>query len=342
MSGERSQNRVCCALMPEPAPPARERPTPTILGVGAALPAQLITNADLVARLDTSDEWIVRRTGIRERRHLRSGEALAELAANACTDALIDSGCDAAEVDHLIIATITPDRLTPGLAPAVAERIGAPTTGVLDINAACTGFLYGLDQAAALIESGRAHRVLVCGAEALSRITDHEDRATAVLFGDGAGAVLVGPGAPGRGLRAFVYGYDAARADTLYAERDAPKLQMAGQQVYRHAVARMTEAAQEVLARNGVEVEEVDYFVAHQANARIVAAVADALRVPPEKVSFNVEWTANTSAASIPLALAAAERDEHLAPGSLVGMVAFGAGFVWAAGLATWKDKSPQ
>jgi 3-oxoacyl-[acyl-carrier-protein] synthase-3 len=180
--------------------------------------------------------------------------------------------------------------------------------------------------------------VLVCGAEALSRITDHEDRATAVLFGDGAGAVLVGPGATGRGIGSFVFGYDDTLADTLYAERDAPKLQMAGQQVYRHAVARMTEATQELLARNGVEVEQVDYFVAHQANARIVAAVADALGVPHEKVSFNVEWTANTSAASIPLALAAAQRDGHLKAGSLVGMVAFGAGFVWAAGLASWKD----
>jgi len=317
-----------------------ERPTPTILGVGAAVPSQLITNADLVARLDTSDEWIVRRTGIRERRHLRETETLAEIAAAACTDAIIDAGCSAAGVDHLIVATITPDRLTPGLAPAVAARIGAPSAGVLDINAACCGFLYGLDQAAALIESGRARSVLVCGAEALSRITDHEDRATAVLFGDGAGAVLVGPGARGRGIGSFVFGYDDTLADTLYAEREGPRLRMAGQQVYRHAVHRMTEAAQEVLAANGVS--EVDYFVAHQANARIVSAVADALGVPHEKVSFNVEWTANTSAASIPLALAAAQREGHLQPGSLVAMVAFGAGFVWAAGLAAWKDNMTE
>ncbi len=324
--------------MPAPPPPADARPAPTILGVGAAVPDQLVTNADLVARLDTSDEWIVRRTGIRERRHLRTGELLADLAASACAQALADAGRNAGDVDHVIIATITPDRLTPGLAPAVAARIEAPDAGVVDINAACCGFLYGLDQAAALIESGRAEHVLVCGAEALSRITDHSDRATAVLFGDGAGAVLVGAGAPGRGIGSFVFGYDDTLADTLYAERGTPKLQMAGQQVYRHAVARMTEAAQLVLERNGVTVEQVDYFVAHQANARIVTAVADALGVPHEKVSFNVEWTANTSAASIPLALAAAQRDGHLPPGSLVGMVAFGAGFVWAAGLTSWKD----
>ncbi len=328
--------------MTAPTPPSAVRPTPTILGVGAALPDQLITNAELVARLDTSDEWIVRRTGIRERRHLTASETLAELAAVACSAALDDAGHPAAEVDHLIIATITPDRLTPGLAPAVAARLGAEHAGVVDINAACAGFLYGLDQAAALIESGRARHVLVCGAEALSRITDHEDRATAVLFGDGAAAVLVGPGAPGRGIGAFEFGYDDGLADTLYAERDVRLLQMAGQQVYRHAVARMTEAAQQVLARNGVSIDDVDYFVAHQANARIVSAVADALGVPHEKVSFNVEWTANTSAASIPLGLAAAERDGLLAPGSLVGMVAFGAGFVWAAGLASWKDTVTQ
>ena len=324
--------------MPAPSPSGGERPTPTILGVGAAVPTQLITNADLEARLDTSDEWIVRRTGIRERRHLSGTETLAELAAKACTEAILDAGCNAAGVDHLIVATITPDRLTPGLAPAVAARVGAPDAAVLDVNAACCGFLYGLDHAAALIESGRARQVLVCGAEALSRITDHEDRATAVLFGDGAGAVLVGAGAPGRGIGPFVFGYDDELAETLYADRGTGKLQMAGQQVYRHAVHRMTEAAQQVLERAGVGVDDVGYFVAHQANARIVTAVADALGVPHEKVSFNVEWTANTSAASIPLALAAASRDGHLKPGSLVAMVAFGAGFVWAAGLSTWKD----
>jgi 3-oxoacyl-[acyl-carrier-protein] synthase-3 len=315
---------------------------PTIVGIGSALPAQLITNAELVERLDTSDEWIVRRTGIRERRHLLASETLAELAASACTAALTDAGARAADVDHVIAATITPDRLTPGLAPALAARIGAEHAGVVDINAACAGFLYGLDQAAALIESGRASNVLVCGAEALSRITDHEDRATAVLFGDGAAAVLIGPGAHQRALGSFVFGYDNSVEDTLYAERDERRLRMTGQAVYRHAVARMTEAAQLMLERNGIGATELDYFVAHQANARIVTAVAEALGVPIEKVSFNVEWTANTSAASIPLALAAAERDGLLAPGSLIGMVAFGAGFVWAAGLVRWKDNLTQ
>jgi 3-oxoacyl-[acyl-carrier-protein] synthase-3 len=321
------------------APPPRSNVT--ILGVGAALPPHVTTNADLVARLETSEEWIVRRTGIRERRVLAKGATLAELAASACAEALADSGCRADEVDRLIIATITADRLTPGLAPAVAARLGANGAGVLDVNAACAGFLYGLDHAAALIESGRARHVLVCGAEALSRITDHDDRTTAVLLGDGAGAVLVGPGGPGFGVGPFEFGFDDTLADALFADRDERKLRMDGQAVYRHAITRMTEAVGLVLGRSGVAIEQIDYFVAHQANARIVAAVADALGIPEEKMSFNVEWTANTSAASIPLALAAASHDGVLTPGSLVGMVAFGAGLVWAAGIASFKKLAP-
>src|SRR5579871_6407110 len=268
--------------------------TPTILGCGAALPERVITNADLEARLDTSDEWIVRRTGIRERRQLDDGQTLTDLAVAASGAALADAGVDGALVDHVIIATFTADRYTPGLAPAVAHGIGAPRAGVVDLNAACVGFLYGLDEAAALIESGRARHVLVCAAEALSRVTDHEDRATAVLFGDGAGAVLVGPGEDGLGIGRMVFGYDAELADVLFAERGGV-LEMAGQTVYRHAVARMSESAREALERNGLAAADIDFFVAHQANARIVAAVLDALDVPHERASFNVERTANTS-----------------------------------------------
>jgi 3-oxoacyl-[acyl-carrier-protein] synthase-3 len=311
-----------------------------ILGIGDALPPRVVTNDDLVAQLDTSDEWIVRRTGIRERRWLAADETLADLAASACSAALEDAGTAASDVDQVIVATITPDQLTPGLAPAVAAKLGAESAAVVDINAACTGFLYGLDHAAALVESGRARNVLVVGAEALSRITDHDDRATAVLFGDGAAAALVGPITEGLGIAGFEFGHDASLAGLLFAEREERKLRMAGQEVYRHAVARMTEATERLLARSGVQAQDVDLFVAHQANARIITAVADALGIPHERVSFNVEWTANTSAASIPLGLAAAQRDGLLKPGALVGMVAFGAGFVWGAGLTSWKDQA--
>jgi 3-oxoacyl-[acyl-carrier-protein] synthase-3 len=309
-----------------------------VLGIGDALPPTVITNADLESRLDTSDEWIVRRTGIRERHWLADEDSLTDLAAKACIAALGDAGKSAIEVDHILVATLTPDRLTPGLAPGLAGQIGADHAAVVDLNAACTGFLYGLDHAAALIESGRAQHVLVVGAEALSRITDHEDRATGVLFGDGAAAALVGPISEGLGISGFEFGFDPTLAELLFAERDERRLRMAGQEVYRHAVARMIEATERLLERSGVAASSIDLFVAHQANARIVAAVADALGVPHERVSFNVEWTANTSAASIPLGLAAAQRDGTLKPGALVGMVAFGAGFVWGAGLTSWKD----
>jgi 3-oxoacyl-[acyl-carrier-protein] synthase-3 len=309
-----------------------------ILGIGDALPAHVVTNRDLEARVDTSDEWIVRRTGMRERHHLQGAESLAELAASAAQAALLDAAVPPSEVDQVIAATITPDQLTPGLAPALAQRAGIEHAGVVDLNAACTGFLYGLQHAASLVETGRARNVLVVGAEALSRITDHEDRGTAVLFGDGAGAVVVGPVENGLGIAGFEFGYDAELAPLLYAERDERKLRMAGQETYRHAVARMTEASTVLLERLGLEAGEIDYFVPHQANARIISAVADALGVPHERVSFNVEWTGNTSAASIPLALASAQRERLIEPGSLVAMVAFGAGFVWGAAVSSWKE----
>jgi len=310
-----------------------------IFGVGAALPEWRIANDHFAARLDTSDEWIVRRTGIRERRWLNGRQTLADLAAEACALALQDAGRTPAEVDHVIVSTITPDRITPGLAPAVARAVGANGAGAVDINAACAGFLYALDQAAALVESGRAEVVVVCGAEALSRITDAEDRATAVLFGDGAGAVVVAPGELERGCGAFELGCDGAHADLLYASTDARVLRMEGREVYRHAVARMVEAMTAALDQAGLEAGDLDLFVAHQANARIVEAAAAELGLPSERVVLNVDRVANTSSASVPLALWDAERSGALAPGATVGLAAFGAGFVWGAGVITWKER---
>jgi 3-oxoacyl-[acyl-carrier-protein] synthase-3 len=313
--------------------------TAGIFGIGAALPEHVITNADLEQRLDTNDAWIVRRTGIRERRHLQGEETLADLATRACLLALDDAGRSGAEVDHVIVSTFTADRVTPGLAPEVARVIGADRAAAVDLNAACAGFLYGLDQAAALVESGRASVVLVCGAEALSRVIDHGDRSTAVLFGDGAGAVVVAGGELELGVGGFVLGADGAQADLLYAERDEQVLRMQGSDVYRHAVRRMTAAGREALERAGKTVEDIDLFVAHQANVRIIEAAASELGIPRDKVMVNVDRVANTSSASIPLALEQAEREGRLHPGDTLALAAFGAGFVWGAGVIGWKER---
>ena len=311
-----------------------------IFGIGAALPEHVVTNAHFEASLDTTDAWIVKRTGIRERRHLNGSLSLAQLAATACADALADAGRDASEVDQIIVTTITPDLVTPGLAPAIAAELGADRAGAVDLNAACAGFLYGLDQAAALVEAGRARVVIVCAAEALSRLTDFEDRGTAVLFGDGAGAVVVSGGELGLGVPPFELGCDGARADLLYADTEERVLRMNGREVYRHAVARMVEATRTALERAGMTVDDLDLFVAHQANARIVEQTALELGMPRERVVLNVDRVANTSSASIPIALWQAEREGLLRPGARVGLAAFGAGFVWGAGVVSWKERA--
>lgn len=319
-----------------------------LVGVGEALPERVVTNADWAGRLDTTPEWIVRRTGIEERRWLPAPDArrpsgsgsLAALAARACGAALADAGRQAHEVDTVLVSTITPDLITPGLAPAVCERLGAARAAAVDVNAACAGFLHALDQAAALVESGRRRLVVVCGAEALSRITDASDRATAVLFGDGAGAVVVAPGGPDGGVGRFTLGCDGARAELLFADHEDRVLRMDGPEVYRHAVARMAQATREALAAADLRPEDLDLFVAHQANARILRATAERLGVPPDKVVVDVGRVANTSSASIPLALARAERDGVLVPGMTVGLAAFGAGFVWGAGVVRWKERA--
>lgn len=324
------------------APAPRRRPTlrAGIFGVGAALPDRVVTNDDIAQHLDTSDEWIVRRTGIRTRHWLDAGAPIAPLAADACRRALADAGREAAEVDRILVTTITPDRLTPGLAPMVAGLLGCrPDVATADLNAACAGFLVGLDEAAAAVESGRARVVLVCAAEALTRITDHDDRGTAVLFGDGAAAVVVAGGDLEGGIGRFIHGTDASMEDALFVETGERRLRMEGQTVYRHAVARMAEATTASLAAAGLTIDDVDLYVAHQANARIIQAAAAELGMPEEKVMIDVDRCANTSSATIPLALERAEREGRLAPGATVAMSALGAGFVWSAGIVRWKER---
>jgi 3-oxoacyl-[acyl-carrier-protein] synthase-3 len=310
-----------------------------VIGIGAALPEEIVTNFDLEKHLETSNEWIVRRTGIRERRHLNGSRTLTDLAAEACSAALADAGRDAADVDRVIVCSLTPDRLMPGMAPGVAELIGCDLAGAVDMNAACAGFLYALDDAAALVESGRAKLVVVCGAEALSRITDHSDRGTAILFADGAGAVVVAASEIDRGICTFELRSDGSHANLLYVDSHERLLRMEGREVYRHAVARMCEATKAALARAGIGIDDVDVFVAHQANARIIESVARELRVPAEKVVMNIELVANTSSASIPLALCQAEQEGRLKPGDVVAMATFGAGFAWGAGVMSWKER---
>jgi 3-oxoacyl-[acyl-carrier-protein] synthase-3 len=309
-----------------------------ISGVGSALAGNVVDNSFFTSRLDTTEEWIVRRTGIRERRWLNEGVTIGDLAAEACRDALQDAGVDPPEIDQVIVSTITPDLITPGLAPALIETLGLREIAAVDINAACAGFLYGVDQAAAQIESGRARHVLVCAAEALSRLTDLEDRSSAILFGDGAAAVVVSAAEDIAGWTPFVLGADGDKAEVLYADTHDRKLRMEGQQVFRHAVPRMAAAMRDALERSGHTVDDLDLVVAHQANARIIEAVVHELKVPSEKVMINVDRFANTSSATIPIALWEADRAGRLAPDALVGMVAFGAGFVWGAGVIRWKE----
>jgi len=310
-----------------------------VFGVGSALPEHIVTNADFAAYLDTSDEWIVRRTGIRERRHLNGSCSLHDLAVAACLQALRDAKRAPAEVDHVIVSSVTPDRLMPGLAPGLADAIGANGAGAVDINAACAGFIYALDQAAALVESGRAQLVLVCGAEALSRITDRNDRGTAILFADGAAAVVLAAADVQRGCAPFVLHSDGIHGDLLYATNDERLMRMEGQEVYRHAVERMVQATTEALDIARLTVDDVDLLVVHQANQRIIEAAARRLGVAEEKVFINVDKLANTSSASIPLALHQAEREGRLKPGDTVAVAAFGAGFVWGAGVLSWKER---
>jgi 3-oxoacyl-[acyl-carrier-protein] synthase-3 len=311
-----------------------------LLSVGTALPKLSITNVELAETqgIDTSDEWIVRRTGIKTRHRISGGETLTSLATLAAVEALDKAGKKSADIDHILACTVTPDQLTPGLAPMVAGEIGAPQAAATDLNAACSGFIYALDMAIGIVESGRADLVLIVAAEALSRITDHEDRGTAILFGDGAGAVVVGAGNYANGPGKFIFGSNSGQRELLYADLHERKLRMRGPEVYRAAVENMVASSKAAIEASGITSADIDLFFAHQANARIIETAAKELGVPPEKVFFDVDRSANTSAASIPLALGRAEAEGVLKPDMTLGLTAFGAGFVWGAGVVRWRE----
>jgi 3-oxoacyl-[acyl-carrier-protein] synthase-3 len=322
--------------------------TAVLDGIGVAVPRRVVTNDDLAARLDTSDEWIRTRTGIVQRRIAEPGVATSDLAFEAAQAAL-KSSPDGGEISGVIVATTTPDQPMPGIAPMVAARLGLGPVLAFDLQAACSGFIYGLASAAGLISTGVADRMMVIGADLMSRTVDPDDRATAVLFGDGAGAVTVRAGEPDElgAIGPFDLGSDGEDIATLFIEAggtrlplvDAPDerqrfMKMDGRETYRHAVRRMTESSQQLLHRAGLEVGDVDRFVAHQANLRILLAVADRLGIPAERRVSNVHRYGNTSAASIPLALA----DADIRPGERILLTAFGAGFTWGSTLMTWPD----
>jgi 3-oxoacyl-[acyl-carrier-protein] synthase-3 len=316
-----------------------------LLGSGSALPSQVVTNAQLAARVDTSDEWIVARTGIRQRHIAQPGETTATLAIAAARAALADAGVEASSIGLIVLATATPDNTFPATATKVQAALGCHGGIAFDVAAVCSGFLYALSVADSMLKNGMARRALVIGAETFSRILDWEDRTTCVLFGDGAGAVVLeapsgepqGKDAPGiLGTRLHA---DGACHDLLYVDggpsstQTVGHLRMKGREVFRHAVVNLADVLQEVLEETGVSVDEIDWVVPHQANARILDATAKKLGIAPEKVIVTVHEHANTSAASVPLALDVARKDGRIRAGDLVMLEAMGGGFTWGASL---------
>ena len=318
--------------------PARPRDA-AILSVGAELPDGVLTTAELAERLGLTEDWIMSRTGIRERRCATPDERLSDFAARAGANALARAGVDATDVDLVLVATMTPDEVTPNTAPLVAHALGAVRAGAYDVGAACTGWLSGLGLGAAQIESGRAELVLLVGADFITRITDYGDKSTAPLFADAAAAVVLGQAdttSSGR-IGPIVLRCDGSHAKTIHATHEDRLLRMDGPEVYRNAIMRMTEVTHEAVAQAGLTLEDIDLFVYHQANARITRALGERLGLASERVVNVVERLGNASAATIPVGLLAAEQDGRLFPGARVLVSAFGAGFTWGGGVIEWS-----
>ena len=322
-------------LTPRPASPRDA----AILSVAVELPEGVLTTAELAERLGLSEEWIMSRTGIRERRRAAPEDRLSDYASRAGAGALARAHVDAADLDLVVVATMTQDELTPNTAPLVAQALGAHRAGAFDVGAACTAWLTGLGLGAAQIESGRADLVLLVGADFITRITDYDDKKTAPLFADAAGAVVLGTaGETGAGrIGPVVLRSDGSHGESIIATHEDRVLRMDGPEVYRHAVTRMTEVTRDAIARAGLTLDDIDLFVYHQANARITRALADRRGLAPERVVDCIEYLGNASAATIPVALLAAEEDGRLAPGARVLVSAFGAGFTWGGGVIEWS-----
>ena len=316
----------------------------TITGLGSYLPDEIVSNDDLSQILDTSDEWIRSRSGIAQRHRAAEGEATSDLAVAAAKQALADAGCSPNDVDMIIVATTTPDKTFPATAALVQQKLGISHGAAFDVQAVCSGFVYGMSVGSAMIEAGQASCVLLIGADCMTRILDWEDRATAVLFGDGAGAVIMQ--ATDADAPHIIDSYlrsDGMLTDLLHVDGGVSStgtvghLRMQGREVYRHAVGNIAEAIETLLHRNALSIDDIDWFVPHQANARIIHGVADRIGLPREKTIVTIDRHANTSAASIPLALDSHAKTGQLKRGDLVMLEAMGGGLTWGANLLQWS-----
>ncbi len=322
-----------------------------IIGTGSFVPEEVITNDDLEKMVDTSDEWIVTRTGISERRRAAPEMATTDLSAPAAQKALEAAGVSPQELDLIIVATITPDTTCPSAACWLQGRLGATRAFAFDVNAACAGFVYGLAVADQFIRAGTSKRVLMVGAEIMTRVVNWEDRATCILWGDGAGAVVVAPSEDGRGILSSHLYADGKRGETLIiggggsrvtpisretVDQDLHTLKMNGQDTFKLGVRAFTDVCTEAMKHNGLQAKDIDHFVPHQANIRIVNAVAKRLEIPMEKILVTIHKYGNTSSASIPVALDEAVREGRVQPGDKVLMAAFGGGLTWGATVLIW------
>jgi 3-oxoacyl-[acyl-carrier-protein] synthase III len=326
---------------------AREGLEVSITGLGCKVPDRIVTNEELAQHVDTSNEWILERTGIRERRMAARDEALSDVALPACLDALAQAGLEGKDLDLLIVATVTPDMAFPSTGAILADRLGAGDAAAYDLSAGCTGFMYALAQAYGMLAGGLSKRALVVGGDLLSRILDWTDRSTLVLFGDGAGAVVLET-VPERGFLGFELGADGAGGRNLWLPGSGSRIfddperfvKMNGREVFKFATRILVQSAEAVLEECGVSIDDVDVYVPHQANMRIIDHATRKLGVPSDRVVINVDRYGNTSSGSIPLALADAAADGRLQPGKLVLMTGMGAGLTWGSALLRWTRET--
>ena len=320
-----------------PALPVTATRRARMASISMSVPERVMGNEEIAERIGVSSDWIVSRTGVRERRVVADGARQDELAAAAGRDALEQAAVEAADLDLVLVATLAPDELIPNTAPLVAQLLGARRAGAFDVGAGCTGFVTALSVAAAQVESGRADSALVVGVDVLSRFTDRDDKRTAGLFADGAGAAVVTSAGDGEGvIGPIVLGADGGGASSICATHAEHKIRMQGHDTFREAVRRLSEATIAAAERAELELEDIDLFVYHQANTRILAAVGERLALDPGRVIDCIDRYGNTSSATVPIALVEAEAAGRLEPGAKVLLAAFGAGLTWGAGVVEW------